>query len=708
MPLEMLVSKRSRKLRRYTDRFLEMEEEGEPEGEPDAPRSAAACVSYAARAASAKSACAAAAAAARRPRERRRDKTASSRDGDDARVTWSDEDAARDRVRRAGSRAERADDETRRARRGARSEVAVDAIASIVGVTRSRTGCARRSETLLTWRLARPALEFFTNNRFAFCSTRPSHLRAPNSRVRGVSFAAMSTVATRAALVVPAARGASGGRARSSGVSRPRRRTAARRRPDCASSATRPSAASASLDDGEDDDEGNPTTDVTSPSRSADGKQPVPSPTSRLSNVCFVLCRPQGPANVGGIARVMNNFGITDLRVVAPEPGALAPPFDALMDDGSDRAIHSAKDRSTAPFADEARIMAVHAAHLLRDAGRFETADAAVADCVFVAATTARPRENLPIVSVRDACASASRASVSQNASKNANSSLSLTDATNDGKVAILFGNEATGLTNEELSLANVGVMIPTASFGVPDQSEGKKNESEGKKKKTKRYTGGVGPTSLNLSHAVGVCAYEVHQAMGDTLVSGFNSRLITAEERVRLADELHKARRALDVLRTPETRDATNDDGTSSDPRTTDASGTSGTTTDVERLEHARERRAIANVLNAGPIASRDAAALFALARRVAVASSFSGTDAAVLAAARAFFLTEKTEKTDGGRAAVVKALIKAVREACGVSMTAREAERVIEALGKPEEGPGETSAKREGSTSSTDSTDR
>ena len=290
--------------------------------------------------------------------------------------------------------------------------------------------------------------------------------------------------------------------------------------------------------------------------------------------------------------------------------------------------------------------------------------------------------------------------------------------------MAILFGNEATGLTNEELSLANVGVMIPTASFGVPDQSgrSGGANEGddEGKKKKIKRYTGGVGPTSLNLSHAVGVCAYEVHQAMGDTLVSGFNSRLITAEERVRLADELHKARRALDVLRTPETRDATND-GTSSDPSYARTSGTTAVvdaTDHTERLEHARERRAIANVLNAGPIASRDAAALFALARRVAVASSFSGTDAAVLAAARAFdearvaagrkparfCLTEKTEKTDGGRAAVVKALIKAVREACGVSMTAREAERVIEALGKPEEGPGEESAKREGSTSSTD----
>ena len=490
--------------------------------------------------------------------------------------------------------------------------------------------------------------------RFAFSGARLTRPRAPQPRARCVSFAAMSAVAPRAVLVVPGGRRAS---ARSTGVSRtPRReRTAVRRRPFGASLSTRPSPASASLEDGEADDEDDARVELGSPPSSADGDDETDEASSltgsRLSNVCFVLCRPQGPANVGGIARVMNNFGITDLRVVAPEPGALAPPFDALMDDGSDRAIHSAKDRSTAPFADEARIMAVHAAHLLRDAGRFETAADAVADCVFVAATTARPRENLPIVSVRDACASASRASVSQNASKNANSSLSLTDATNDGKVAILFGNEATGLTNEELSLANVGVMIPTASFGVPDQSEGKKNE--GKKKKTKRYTGGVGPTSLNLSHAVGVCAYEVHQAMGDTLVSGFNSRLITAEERVRLADELHDARRALDVLRTPETRDATNDDGTSSDPRTTDASGTSGTTTDVERLEHARERRAIANVLNAGPIASRDAAALFALARRVAVASSFSGTDAAVLAAARAFFLTEKTEKTDGGRAA-------------------------------------------------------
>ena len=498
----------------------------------------------------------------------------------------------------------------------------------------------------------------------------------------------MSAVATRAALVVPSARGDSGRRARSPGGSRPRRRTAARRRPDGASSATRPFAASLRLDDGEDDD----VASALPPSEANDEAQPV----SRLSNVCFVLCRPQGPANVGGIARVMNNFGITDLRIVAPEPGALAPPFDATMDDGSDRATYSTRERSTAPLADEARIMAVHASGLLENAGRFETAARAVADCVFVAATTARPRENLPIVSIRDACRVDANVDAND-ASSSSSSSFSISAFTNEGKVAILFGNEATGLTNEELALANVGVMIPTAGFDVPDASGVTKKN----KKKTKRYTGGVGPTSLNLSHAVGVCAYEVHQAIGNTNVSGFNSRLITAEERVRLADELHAARRALDVLSSFGTSkskraEASRDDAkATTEPNETETkpNANSDESSRLESLEHARERRAILNVLNAGPIASRDAAAFFSFARRVVDVSRFSGTDGAILEAARVFDAERVASgrepfafcalDSDKGRAAV-KALIKAVRDTCGVSMTTRETERVIEALGK------------------------
>ena len=68
-------------------------------------------------------------------------------------------------------------------------------------------------------------------------------------------------------------------------------------------------------------------------SSDASADDAAPSSSSSLSplldNVCFVLCRPQGPQNIGAIARVMNNFGVTDLRIVTPEASALAPPFDA-------------------------------------------------------------------------------------------------------------------------------------------------------------------------------------------------------------------------------------------------------------------------------------------------------------------------------------------------------------------------------------------
>ena len=65
-------------------------------------------------------------------------------------------------------------------------------------------------------------------------------------------------------------------------------------------------------------------------SSDASADDAAPSSSSSLSplldNVCFVLCRPQGPQNIGAIARVMNNFGVTDLRIVTPEASALAPP----------------------------------------------------------------------------------------------------------------------------------------------------------------------------------------------------------------------------------------------------------------------------------------------------------------------------------------------------------------------------------------------
>jgi tRNA C32,U32 (ribose-2'-O)-methylase TrmJ len=239
-----------------------------------------------------------------------------------------------------------------------------------------------------------------------------------------------------------------------------------------------------------------------------------------LDNVCFVLCRPQGPQNIGGIARVMQNFGVTDLRIVSPEPTALAPPFDAA--DEYDRAIHSAEVRATAPLSDEAHKFAVHADWLLRDAKRCANADEALADVAYVAATTARPRENLQIVDVK-----AAAAALREHAAKGE-------------KVAVVFGNEATGLTNDELSRANLGVMIATAGSKASVKAANRR----------RRYTGAKGPTSLNLSMAVGVLAYELFEAMGEGEVGGFGSRMMTVDERARLGDELAGARRSLDVMR--------------------------------------------------------------------------------------------------------------------------------------------------------------
>jgi len=309
---------------------------------------------------------------------------------------------------------------------------------------------------------------------------------------------------------------------------------------------------------------------------------------SLLSNVCVVLCRPQGPQNIGGIARVLNNFGIADLRIVTPEPSALAPPYDAA-DATTDKATHPAETRATAPLAEEAHKFAVHADWLLRDARRCVDAAEALSDCVFVAATTARARENLPILDARSAV---ERVKV----------------AASEGKVAIVFGNEATGLTNEELSLANVGVMIPTA---------GRAGAGAGGRRGEKRYTGGAGPTSLNLSHAVGVVAYELFRELGDGVVSGFNSRLITTEERTRLAEELVAARRSLDVLASSSSSSSSSTTSTDGEEDEEKEEEEAALLAEKERLLEEKEARAFARVLNAGPIASKDAAAFFNLARR-------------------------------------------------------------------------------------------
>jgi tRNA/rRNA methyltransferase len=126
---------------------------------------------------------------------------------------------------------------------------------------------------------------------------------------------------------------------------------------------------------------------------------------------------PQLGENIGAAARAMANFGLVDLRLVAPRDG-----------------WPNEKARAAASRAD----------HVLDAARAFATTADAVADLNFVYATTARnrglpkkvvgPREAVGELKVRTAAGQAT---------------------------GILFGRERWGLTNEEIALADAIVTFP-------------------------------------------------------------------------------------------------------------------------------------------------------------------------------------------------------------------------------------------------------
>jgi tRNA/rRNA methyltransferase len=92
----------------------------------------------------------------------------------------------------------------------------------------------------------------------------------------------------------------------------------------------------------------------------------------------------------------------------------------------------------------DATAMAAGAADVLSRARVFETLEGALADCALAVGFSARARElsHAPL-SLREAAAS-------------------ILEATQEGKVALVFGNETSGLSNEELSRCQRFVTIPS------------------------------------------------------------------------------------------------------------------------------------------------------------------------------------------------------------------------------------------------------
>jgi len=135
------------------------------------------------------------------------------------------------------------------------------------------------------------------------------------------------------------------------------------------------------------------------------------------SGPVVILIQPQLAENVGTTARAMYNCGLFDLRLVNPKQDWL-----------SQRAIAASSGAS----------------EVLKAARRFESTEDAIADLEFIAATTARPRDNVKTVW---SPYHAGGELVSRMAS--------------DVSCGILFGREKSGLTNHDVGLADVIIKAP-------------------------------------------------------------------------------------------------------------------------------------------------------------------------------------------------------------------------------------------------------
>jgi tRNA (cytidine32/uridine32-2'-O)-methyltransferase len=158
------------------------------------------------------------------------------------------------------------------------------------------------------------------------------------------------------------------------------------------------------------------------------------------ARIRFILVRPSHPGNVGAAARAIRTMGLKRLYLVAPHK---FPHPDAVA-------------------------MASGALAVLEEAIVVPTLVEAIADCTLALGCTARQRGvPLPELSPSEAAQRALETSAT-------------------GEVAIVFGNERTGLENDELMSCHAAVHIPSdATF-----------------------------SSLNLAQAVQVLAYEVRMAV--------------------------------------------------------------------------------------------------------------------------------------------------------------------------------------------------
>ena len=161
------------------------------------------------------------------------------------------------------------------------------------------------------------------------------------------------------------------------------------------------------------------------------------------NNFGFVLVKPQLGENIGACARSLKNFGFSNLNIVAP--------------------------RDPWPNT-KARMTSVGAYNIIQKAKIYKNVSDAVKNYDLVFASTARKRDvNKKHISLA--------------------SFVKLLPKYKKINIGIMFGPEASGLSNHDLSLSNFIIQIPTSNK----------------------------LTSLNLSHAAIVVCYEIYKSLNIT-----------------------------------------------------------------------------------------------------------------------------------------------------------------------------------------------
>jgi tRNA/rRNA methyltransferase len=157
----------------------------------------------------------------------------------------------------------------------------------------------------------------------------------------------------------------------------------------------------------------------------------------------FILVNPQLGENIGACARALKNFGFSNLNIISPRDGW--------------------------PNT-KARMTSVGAYNIIKSAKIYNNVTDAIKKFDLVFATTARKRDiNKKHISIINF--------------------IKLLSKHKKLNIGIMFGPEASGLSNYDLSLSNFIIKIPTSSK----------------------------LTSLNLSHAVIVVCYEIYRSLNFT-----------------------------------------------------------------------------------------------------------------------------------------------------------------------------------------------